>query len=416
MTNFLDSILSLAILAIALWGVATFFAALSKPPKRRRSNQRKRYSSYKSSYKPFTDKISDYQYFDNEAPGQFLVYFIENPKLGALKIGVGRAGRVNQLLNSHEERDENSAEIGWQILRVAVFSYGSDDYGKGREKANEAERRVKFYWKTQGLEPYLSDEQMGYSRMNIRNTGETVWVRTQGWSETIELGKACEVSSWKYVTNSPGYLGEFSSFQSGRELSLLNPEHAERLRPPNLSFPKKRSRTTDSALNQDSEVKHRPKSDGTQIGNFQARISLSEETECILWTGSVMKDNGYGVMLWNGELKTAHRVSWMIEFSDDLEDSHLLNQCGNRLCVNTSHWTKHSKSEHVCITPNCNELSETTYKQGQCTKCNQRAKLIRRAIREGRAVECPTPGCTNMSTSSARNSRCVECAAIARNS
>lgn len=91
----------------------TFFVGAAndygKPSRRRRRtsynlNSRKKYVNY--------GPRSEFQYVDNEAPGEFVVYFIENPQLNALKIGVGRAGRVYQLLNSHVECSELSEGNG----------------------------------------------------------------------------------------------------------------------------------------------------------------------------------------------------------------------------------------------------------------------------------------------------------------
>jgi hypothetical protein len=423
--DFLGALVALAIFAVPVWVMITFFVGAAndygKPSRRRRrksysSNSRKRYANY--------GPRSEFQYVDNEAPGEFVVYFIENPKLRALKIGVGRAGRVHQLLNSFVDRSETSERIGWQVLRVAQFSWSSDDYEKGREKAYEAERRVKFYWKSQGNEPFLRDEQMGFSQVTKRSTDEVIWIRTQGWSETVEMGKICEVSSWKYVTSAPGFIGELTEFEEGRELLLLNQKHADRTRPPDLKFPvKKKSSSSSKAVEQGEEIagalsvkpvrsnRTRPKSDGTQQGAFLARTQPANEAGCILWSGAAQTDSGYGTMLWNGTPTPAHRIAWMLDFNEDLENAFLANKCGNRLCVNTQHWDKVVKSEFTCVTNFCEEPSRTTYKQGQCEKCFQRAKVIRRAVREGTASKCPTVSCKNMSTSSASNSRCVECAA-----
>lgn len=425
MLDFLGGLVALAIFAIPVWAMITFLVGAAndygKPTRRRRRNSyrpvpRNKYVNY--------GPRSEFQYVDNEAPGEFVVYFIENPRLNALKIGVGRAGRVHQLLNSYTERSELSENIGWQVLRVAQFSWSGDDYQKGREKAYEAERRVKFYWKSQGNEPYLRDDQMGFSQVTKRSTDEVIWIRTQGWSETVEMGKVCEVSSWKYVTSAPGFLGEFTEFGQGRELILRNEKHAERTRPPDLKFPagKKtvpKAKTLEQGENVDAALfeasnrnyKARPKSDGTQLGAFLARTQPANENGCILWTGAAQTDSGYGTMLWNLIPTPAHRIAWMIEFEEELEDAILTNKCGQRLCVNTQHWSKVVKGEFSCVTQFCEEPSRTTYKQGPCEKCYQRAKVIRRAIREGTATNCPTPGCANTSSGSASNSRCVECAA-----
>lgn len=415
----------LVIFGLPLVGLLGAMFSPSKPRSRKKSYSSKSKYSKPRNFVNYGPK-SVFEYADNNSPEEFLVYFIENPKKNALKIGVGRAGRVNQLLNSYENRDEQSEKIGWQILRVAQFSNTYDDYGLGRDKAYEAERRVKFYWKSQGLEPFLSDEEMGFSKIQRRSTLEIEWIRTQGWSETAELGKVCEVSTWKYVMNSPGFLGESTAFTRGRELLLLNEKHAARTRPPNLKFSTLNSASynskkpsgvdtptkTDENKNQQNKKSYRPRpiSDGTEIGKFLARTKVSAESECVMWIGSVT-DTGYGFTTWNGTLTPAHRIAWVIKYDEEIDNSMFKNQCGNRICVNTDHWIKIEKSEYECITPNCHEKSRTVLKAGVCEKCYQRAKVIRRAEREGRATNCPTAGCVNFSTGNAINSLCVPCSA-----
>ena len=393
-----------------------------KPRRRRRSSS---YSPKKKNYYSSNRRPSEFQYFDNETPGEFLVYFIENPRLKALKIGVGQAGRVHQLLNSYTDRSEESENIGWKVLRVGQFSFSNDDYEKGRTKAYEAERRVKFYWKSQGHEPFLKDEQMGFSKVTKKSTEETIWIQTKGWSETIEMGKVCEVSSWKYVTSSPGYIMESTEFTAGRDLLLINEKHAERTRPPDLKFPnqnKALSKTPTSNLSKpgiDQETQHsarnyrvRPKSDGTQEGAFKARTQAADKNGCIKWTGSVVTGSGYGTMLWDGKPTAAHRIAWYLEFGEELEDNLLFNTCGSRLCVTPQHWKKETKTEYKCTTKYCNQISRTVLKAGPCDTCHQRAKAIRRAVREGSAAKCNSPMCEQMSTSS--TSYCVECRAKRR--
>lgn len=78
---------------------------------------------------------------------------------------------------------------------------------------------------------------MGFSQVTKRSADEDIWIRTQGWSETVEMGKVCEVSSGKYVTSALIFIGELTEFESRRDLLLLNQKHAERARPPDLKFP-----------------------------------------------------------------------------------------------------------------------------------------------------------------------------------
>ncbi len=417
MLDILGAIVTLFIIGIPVWAIISFiFGAANdygKPrQKRRRSSPQKKRNYYSNSKRP-----SEFQYFDNEAPEEFLVYFIENPKLNALKIGVGRAGRVHQLLNSYNARTEESDKVGWQVLRVGQFSWSYEDYEKGRGKAYEAERRVKFYWKSQGLEPFLKDEQMGYSKVIKKTSDETIWIRTPGWSETVEMGKVCEVSSWKYVTSSPGYIMESSEFPQGRDLHLLNPQHAERLRPPDLKFPsiKKTAIKTSQEIAMESEknvptskraYKSIPKSDGTPEGAFWARTGSTDENGCMIWTGAKF-EAGYGLIVWDGKSMPAHRVAWWLRFREELEDSRLTNKCGNRLCVNVEHWHKDNKQVLECVIEFCNRPSRTVFKSGMCERCYQRSKRIRRAIREGVSEKCAANGCDNRSFSA--KAYCVDC-------
>ena len=119
-------------------------------------------------------------------------------------------------------------------------------------------------------------------------------------------------------------------------------------------------------------------------------------------------------MLWNGTPRPAHRVAWEIANKSELGDSFLVNNCGSRLCMNPLHWDKIDKSIFSCATPSCTEQSQTVVYQGLCEKCRQRAKVIRRAVREGKSGVCHTLTCNNVSASERTNSYCVECSAQLR--
>ena len=422
MSAVLETLVALFIYGIPLFSMVIFLVMGIRDygkPRRRRSTYRTPKRTYKRKFNVDVRR-SEFRYADNESPGEYLVYFIENPKLNALKIGVGTAGRVLQLMNSFIDKDIESENIGWQVLRVGQFSFSFDDYDDGQTKALEAERRVKFYWKSKGFEPFLAKEQMGYSLIEKKDTQEILFVQTKGWSETVEMGKVCEVSSWNYVTSAPGFLGDSSEFAIGRDLLLLNPKDSKRTRPEGLKFPKSKSKNANLQNSKPEvptsisrEYTKRPKSDGTQFGEFYSRCSQSEGTECINWIGHIT-ENGYGAMLWNGTPRPAHRVAWEIANKSELGDSFLVNKCGSRLCMNPLHWDKIDKSIFSCATPSCTEQSQTVVYQGLCEKCRQRAKVIRRAVREGKSGVCHTLTCNNVSASERTNSYCVECSAQLR--
>lgn len=226
MGEFLELIFGLVILAFFLFmiiGIPMSILADSKKPKTRRRKPQYRQPYYSSDFKP-----KEFDYYHKSEPGEFFVYFIANERLGALKIGVGNTGRISQLLDSYTQKDESSENIGWEILKVAQFSDSQTNYEAGKQNGNEAERRAHYYWRyVLKLPLYLSEEQMGFSRI-IKN-GRAMWVATPGYTETANLNKVCEVSTWNYVKNSPGFIRETNSFSgvNPRKLRLLNEAHSK---------------------------------------------------------------------------------------------------------------------------------------------------------------------------------------------
>lgn len=199
----------------------------SKQPKTRR----RRYQQDRT-YPAFDYTPKEFDYHHKSERGEFFVYFIANAKLGALKIGVGNSGRIKQLLGSFHQKDPDSPNIGWEVLKVAKFSDTTTDYEYGKINGNEAEKRAHYYWRyVLNLPLYVSEEQMGYSR--IWKNGQTLWVLTPGYTETANLLKVCEVSTWNYVKKAPGFMGETDAFSGvgTRELRLLHEGHS------NLNIP-----------------------------------------------------------------------------------------------------------------------------------------------------------------------------------
>jgi hypothetical protein len=220
----IELIFGLAMLGFILFmiiGIPITMIADSKKPKTRRKRPQPRQTYYLSDFTP-----KEFDYYHKSERGEFFVYFIANEKLGALKIGVGNSGRIKQLLNSFTQKDQESEGIGWQVLKVARFSDSSSDYESGKLNGNEAERRAHYYWRyVLNLPLFLSEEQMGYSR--IRKNDQTMWVLTPGYTETSDMKKVCEVSTWNYVKKAPGFIGETSIFSEvdSRELRLLHEDH-----------------------------------------------------------------------------------------------------------------------------------------------------------------------------------------------
>jgi hypothetical protein len=143
--SFLELIFGLAMLGFILFmiiGIPMTMIADSKKPKTRR----RRYQQSRT-YTPFDYTPKEFDYYHKSDRGEFYVYFIANEKLGALKIGVGNSGRIQQLLNSYQQKDEVSEGIGWQVLKVAQFSDTGTDYELGKRSGNEAEKRAHFYWR-----------------------------------------------------------------------------------------------------------------------------------------------------------------------------------------------------------------------------------------------------------------------------
>jgi hypothetical protein len=225
MGGLVELIFGFAMLGFILFmiiGIPMTMIADSKKPKtrRKRYQQNRAYSAFE-----FTPK--EFDYFHKSDRGEFFVYFIANEKLGAVKIGVGNSGRIKQLLGSFSQKDEESPNIGWQVLKVARFSDSSTDYESGKLYGNEAEKRAHYYWRyVLNLSLYVSEEQMGYSR--IRKNDQTMWVLTPGYTETADLQKVCEVSTWNYVKKAPGFIGETNAYSGidTRELRLLHEGHS----------------------------------------------------------------------------------------------------------------------------------------------------------------------------------------------
>jgi len=356
-------------------------------------------------YRASGRRPSDFNYLDNPNTDEFLVYFIASEELNALKIGVGTSGRVLQLLTSTVKTDEGIINVGWKVLRTAKFSNSFETYETGRDSGYEAERRVLFYWRKHlGLPQHVSEQDMGWSELFYK--GSRGWQRTKGFTETVQMDQVCEESTWKIVINSPGYLGEGSSFSNDRDLKSNEFKRFSGDIPQGYfdfkklsadssvtsNFDNDRAPAGRDAFSEQNQIplesnrrknKTYPKGDGTDPGKFWARVNKQIKEGCWIWEGS-LNETGYGTMLWNNNPKTAHRIAWDIENPGTLENVILINNCGSRKCVKPDHWDSHTKTDRKCKTPDCDRPSQTKIVEGFCEPCRQKAKRQRRKERESR--------------------------------
>jgi hypothetical protein len=393
-------------------------------------------AGYKGPYIPSGRRKSDFNYPENPNPHEFLVYFIASEELCALKIGVGTSGRVLQLLNSTIRSNDGFENVGWKVLRTAAFSYGPEDYEFGRDAGYEAERRVLYYWRKHlKLPAKVAERDMGWAELDY--LGRRGFHLTKGYTETVDIDSVCETSSWKIVMSSPGYLGEGSSFHTGRPLrSNASAAISSSTAPGYATF--KQSLTRDrskasyssntdltSGDNEPAERtshsgigsvprspsirknKPRPKSDGTKDGKFWARVKKSS-SGCWEWIGSISTDSGYGMMLWEGSPRPAHRVSWQLTYGEMPTGDFLMNVCGLRICVNPEHWELKKKEERSCMTANCDGISTKKLVDGYCERCERRRKYEYRKNRPN-PYNCINPKCKNPSGTVAFASLCQSC-------
>jgi HNH endonuclease len=68
--------------------------------------------------------------------------------------------------------------------------------------------------------------------------------------------------------------------------------------------------------------------------NFWSKVD--KWAYCWIWMGNHLA-NGYGRAWYNGEMQTAHRVSWQISFGSIPEGHYVRRRCNNRACVRPDH-------------------------------------------------------------------------------
>lgn len=70
-------------------------------------------------------------------------------------------------------------------------------------------------------------------------------------------------------------------------------------------------------------------------GRFWEKVDVGWPDECWEWNASTC-DEDYGRLSWEGRVRLAHRVSWLIHFGDPGE-MFVCHRCDNPPCVNPDH-------------------------------------------------------------------------------
>lgn len=78
---------------------------------------------------------------------------------------------------------------------------------------------------------------------------------------------------------------------------------------------------------------------------FKSKYSIDPVTGCWIWIACKDKD-GYGLVQDGRKVRRAHRVSYEMFVSEDLEGKILLHSCDNPSCVNPSHLKAGSHSDN----------------------------------------------------------------------
>ena len=131
------------------------------------------------------------------------VYLMYSNRLSALKIGIGQYGRIEQIKRSEyiNPMNQKREKALWYVLKIGRFSTRDEQSTTALPKFLNAEKQVLKYWHEElGIGPFLRPESIGLVCGSNDSLG--------GSSETVKLGSACEIETWRRVQDAEGYLGD----------------------------------------------------------------------------------------------------------------------------------------------------------------------------------------------------------------
>jgi hypothetical protein len=368
----MEVILGIAFLAFIFsmfFGLIMIFVEALKPGRKRKKSaynfydlRNREFRKASDSYKAIRDSKHSVKYLDKSSEELNIVYFIQNQKLDAAKIGVGQIGRLIQLINSTTSRNAEGIKVGWEILRIAYFDEMKDAY--------KAESKVLYHWRDElKLPEQLISQNMGFSQMKIVN--KRIWVPTSGYTETVKLDSICKDFTWNLVLSSSGIIKEETKYLQNH-FEHHNCEHLHMFS--ESKFKSKSSKKRSTKKSYKTTEKLLPEE------TFWNKIhKLEDDPKCWLWNSAT--SNGYAIGTYMEKLDLIHRVTWTMNYGQIPKKSFLRNECGIRNCVNPEHWRIEISQDYECINLGCARKSESVTKPGLCKTCRQREKRKRKKER-----------------------------------
>ena len=107
---------------------------------------------------------------------------------------------------------------------------------------------------------------------------------------------------------------------------------------------------------------------------FWQNVLAEPNSGCWLWMGSV-GGHGYGQIAKDGGPKTAHRLSWEMQFGPVPPDKWVLHRCDTRSCVNPAHMFLGTAADN-----NWDKVSKGRSNSVRGERCG-RAKLTEKDVR-----------------------------------